>query len=182
MASFSKKDQRSIEFVWSWYTDQKEALLDFRTKIFSLFVTSQSGIKDKFIGLTPDEFNSYFQESRKELEHLVCFDLISSAEAVLRSDYHKKVQVKRRNCDLTEKFREIHRDKEDRASLEHDIIQVWKEVLITEKSKFSKFTGLLKYRDWLAHGRHWTPNIGQDYTPDIAYEIADEIFQVVDKN
>ncbi|MCD4697666.1 MAG: hypothetical protein K8S16_15690 [Bacteroidales bacterium] len=180
MAGFSKKDQRSLEFVWSWYSDQTEALIDFRAKIFNLFSTSQSGIKEKFIGLTSDEFNSYFQKSKKELEHLVCFDLISSTEAILHSDYHKKVQVKRKNCNLTEKFRVIEKEKKERVSVEDDIIQVWKDVLITKKSKFSRFIGLLKYRHWLAHGRHWTPNIGQDYSPDIAYEIADVIEDLKD--
>jgi len=91
--SLSGKEQ-SIEFIWSWYEDQKEALLDFRTKVFATVIISSSSANSKFIGLTTDELNDYFQDSEEELEHLVCFDLISATEAVLRSDFYTKVITK----------------------------------------------------------------------------------------
>jgi len=93
--SLSGKEQ-SIEFIWSWYEDQKEALFDFRAKIFSAVIVSSGSVNSKFIGLTTDELNDYFKDSDEELEHLVCFDLISATEAVLRSDFYTKVYNKTR--------------------------------------------------------------------------------------
>lgn len=180
MASFSKEDQRSIEFIWSWYEDQKAGLFDYRNKIFRLFVFAPTILDAKFIGLTTDEFNLYFDESERELEHLVCFDLISATEAKLKNDFYNRIKKKKRNCDITDRFREIHKEKGDKVSLEQDIISVWKEELILEKAKFSNYIGLLNYRHWLAHGRYWTPNIGQDYDPLISYNISDKIFKILD--
>ncbi len=54
--SLSDKEQ-SIQFIWSWYEDQKEGLLDFRTKIFGAIINASKVINSKFFGLTTDELN-----------------------------------------------------------------------------------------------------------------------------
>ncbi len=91
------------------------------------------------------------------MEHLVCFGLISATEALLRSDFYKKVYNKEKS-ELAKIFRDIYKEKENRVSLESDIIENWK--ICTGKSDFSKFLISLKYRHWLAHGRYWTPKYG----------------------
>ncbi len=187
MANFSKNDQRPIDFVWDWYENQKQALFDYRKKLFDLFSNQSDDLNEKFWGLTTNEFNSYFEKNKEELEHLVCFDLITSVEAMLKTDFNNRIKKKRKNCLVTEKFRKINRakkknkNKKINLSLEQDIISVWKEAL-TDNEPFSKFLGLLNYRHWLAHGRYWTPNIGQNYDPEITYDISEKIFQIVNKN
>lgn len=178
--SLSGKEQ-SIEFIWSWYEDQKEALFDFRTKIFTAIITSSSSFNAKFIGMTTDELNAYFENSVEELEHLVCFDLISATEAVLRSDFYAKVYNKDKS-DIGRLFRDLEKDKGGKISLESDIIDNWKEILATRKTDFSDFLGLINYRHWLAHGRYWTPKLGKQYTPSITYNIAERIFDIVNEN
>jgi hypothetical protein len=172
--------EQPIEFIWSWYDDQKEALLDFRTKIFATVTTSSIGVSSKFIGLTTDELNAYFESSEEELEHLVCFDLISATEAVLRSDFFTKVYNKDKS-DIGRIFRDIEKQKGKKVSLEDDIIENWKETVTARKTDFSNFLGLLNYRHWLAHGRYWTPKLGQQYAPAITYDISENIFDIVNK-
>ena len=178
--SLSEKEQ-SIDYIWSWYEDQKEALLDYRTKIFKTLISSSSSVHNKFFGLTTDELNDYFRESEKELEHLICFDLISATEAVLRSDFYKKVFNKDKS-DLGRIFRNIDKVNADNISLENDIINNWKKIVEVRKNDFSDFLGLLNYRNWLAHGRYWTPKLGQHYTPSITYNIVENIFNIIDNN
>lgn len=178
--SLSRKEQ-SIEFIWSWYEDQKEALFDFRAKIFTAIIVSSNSVNSKFIGLNTDELNDYFKDSEEELEHLVCFDLISATEAVLRSDFYTKIYNKDKS-DIGRTFRRLEKDKGNKISLESDIIDNWKEIVAIRKTDFSNFLGLLNYRHWLAHGRYWTPKLGQEYTPSITYNIAESIFDVVSEN
>lgn len=178
--SLSGKEQ-SIAFIWSWYEDQREALFDFRTKIFTSVIVSSSAVHSKFIGLTIDELNDYFKNSEEELEHLVCFDLISATEAVLRSDFYARV-YNRDKSELGRTFRGLERDKGNKISLEYDIIDNWKEIVYARKTDFSNFLGLIGYRHWLAHGRYWTPKLGQQYTPSVTYNIAESIFDIVNEN
>ena len=171
----------SIEFIWGWYADQKEALFDFRSKIFNAIIQSSTSVNSKFIGLTTDELNDYFNDSEEELEHLVCFDLISATEAVLRSDFYTKV-YNRDKSNIGRKFRDLEKTKGNKISLEVDIIDNWKEIVASRITDFSDFLGLINYRHWLAHGRYWTPKLGQQYTPFITYNIAKNIFDIVNVN
>ena len=173
------QEEKSIESIWSWYEDQKEALRDFKNKIISSFKSLNPVIYDKFLTFTLNELNDYFNKSDEELEHLVCFDLISATEALLRLDFHKKVHNKDKS-ELGRIFRQIYKEKGDKFSLEKDIIEKWKVSIPNEKSKFSNFLGLLKYRHWLAHGRYWPPKFGRKFTPDVTYGIVDNILDIID--
>ncbi len=170
--------EKSIEAIWDWYENQKKALFDFREKIFSAIINSSNSVDSKFVYFTADELNNYFQNSEKELEHLVCFDLISATEGILRSDFHKRVYNKDKS-DIGKIFREIEKNKNNKISLEADIIDNWKEIVTERKNDFSNFLRVLNYRNWLAHGRYWTPKLGQAYTPLDVYKIAEKISEVV---
>jgi len=170
----------SIEFVWSWYEDQKEALFDFRSKVFSAISLSSILPNEKFIGMTTDELNAYFEESENELEHLVCFDLISATESLLRSDFYARVYNKDKSG-LGRTFREIEKGFGNKISLEEHIINSWKEIVVARKSDFSDFLALLRYRHWLAHGRYWIPKLGREhYSPSVTYNIVERVFNIVD--
>lgn len=131
--------------------------------------------------MTTDELNDYFRDSEEELEHLICFDLISATEAVLRLDFYTKVYNKDKS-NIGRTFRTLEKKKGNKISLEDDIIANWKEIVVARKNDFSNFLGLINYRHWLAHGRYWKPKIGQQYTPSIAYNIAENIFDIVNEN
>ena len=181
MAKISLSGQeKSIEFIFSWYEDQIEALNDFKNKVITavLYTNPSSKVKEKFIALTFDEINAYFDDSKNELEHLVCLNIISATEAFLRVDYNKRIK-ERDKSPVGRDFRLLNRKKGNKISLEDDIIETWKN---NEGDKsFSDFLGLLKYRHWLAHGRYWKPKLGRRYSFDIAYEISETIFDVISK-
>jgi hypothetical protein len=167
--------EKSIETIWSWYEDQKEALRDFRNKIIIAFVTPNPNINQKFLTLTIEELNIYFEESFEELEHYVAFDLIAATEGNLRADFYTRVYEKDKS-DLGRCFRGIYKIKENRVSLEEDIIKNWKIHEPTSKSDMSDLLGMLHYRHWLAHGRYWSLNKqGRRYSADESYTTSEKI-------
>jgi hypothetical protein len=170
--------EKSIEDIWNWYEDQKEALRDFKNKIITSLLGSPKTINDKFISLTFDELNDYFDNSFEELEHLVALDLISATEGILRADFFTKVFEKDKS-NLGRAFRDIYKQKGKKVSLEEDIIENWKNHVVHSKSDFSSLIGLLHYRHWLAHGRYWTLKRGRRHSVDETYGIAESIFNFV---
>ena len=121
-------EEKSLDEIMSWYDDQQQALLDFRNKIIYSFLSNTALLNDKFSDFSLDEIRDYFDQSKEELEHLVCFDLISATEAKLRVDYNKKATEKHRT-DIARAFRLIYNEKQANASLKNDIIECWKTIL-----------------------------------------------------
>jgi len=135
-------------------------------------------VQDKFFGLSIDDLDGYFLDSEKELDHLISFDIISSTEALLRIDFLKKVYNKDKS-DLAREFRLIYKQKANKISLEDDIIETWKRIETSKKKYLSDFLGLLNYRQWIAHGRYWTPKLGVQYNANASYDISEKIFELV---
>jgi len=175
--SLSRKE-KSIDSILNWYEDQVEALRDLKNKIVRAVIYSNAGVKvnPKFLELTIGEIDEYFENSEEELNHLVCFDLISATEALLRVDYYDKISKKDKSP-VGREFRVINKKKRNKVSLEDDIVTTWKTA--TGDTSFSNFLGLLKYRHWLAHGRYWQPKLGRQFSVDIAYEISENIYDVI---
>lgn len=44
---------------------------------------------------------------------------------------------------------------------------------------FSDFIGVLNYRNWLAHGKYWSPKLGQKYTPGDTYDIVERLIEKI---
>ncbi|MFD1256158.1 hypothetical protein ACFQ3S_05075 [Mucilaginibacter terrae] len=182
MAKVSLSDNvKSLDEIINWYDDQLTALQSFRYSIINAIVLNESLFlksREKFIDLSIDEINKYFNVSEIELEHLVCFDLISATEGIVRFDYFEKCYDKNKSL-VGRYFRDIHKIKGKKVSLEGDILNTWKNV--TSDLCFSDFIGLLNYRHWLAHGRYWNPKFGrrEPYTVDVVYEIVKSVCSIV---
>jgi hypothetical protein len=86
--NFSNQEKH-IDEIWSWYDDQKNAIRLYKNRILDS-IHNQTAVSDKFLNITLDELNDYFEESERELEYLVCFNIFSATEAVLRINYLKK--------------------------------------------------------------------------------------------
>ncbi|MEI9808643.1 MAG: hypothetical protein WDO16_12720 [Bacteroidota bacterium] len=174
------ESKKSIEDIWSWYEDQKEGLRYLKNSVITAILNSSAVVNPKFITLTSDEINDYFDYSEEELEHLVCFDLISATEGALRSDFYSKVFNKDKS-NLGRTFRQLHKEKGNKISLEADIIENWKDAYTASKIHFSNLLGLLKYRHWLAHGRYWDlTKKGRRFYVQETYDITEEIIDLIE--
>jgi len=172
-------DEKAIEGIWSWYDDQRQAIRVFRNDVLSLSSSGTLATHSKFVGYTQDELVQYFTTSQVALEDLVCFDLISATEGVLKTDYFTRVYNKDKSS-LGRKYRELHKVSLDKPRLELDIIESCKALLVAHRRAFSDYQGILHFRHWLAHGMFWTlAKRGRRYDPDHAYEIAEAVVEAL---
>jgi hypothetical protein len=166
----------SISYIWEWYQETEKALRAERKRILDALI-SHSSIEEVFIGMTREDVYDYFDEHNRELDFLVCFDIISAAEAYLRLDYLSRV-YKRLKDPVSREFRALYKEAGSRARLSEDILDAWLEEYPSCKSVIGQFRGVLHLRDWLAHGRYWVlKNIGQKYAPGNVFDIADQLFE-----
>jgi len=154
--SFSSASQ-TLEEISDYYKVMSEALRQYYN-----VADKDKLIPPQFIGLTLKELEKELNERLNELDKNVSLSLLSAIEASLRIDYLNRV-YQREKDDLSRVFREIHKKKANKASLEEDILSSWKKYHPECKSIFSDIMGALKYRHWLAHGRYWVPKLGRQY-------------------
>ena len=84
--------------------------------------------------------------------------LCASFEATLRTDYLVRAERRRLKDPASRKLRALFKKKGQRASLE-EILDVWKDVF-GSSAALAEFKQMVKYRDWLAHGRYWHQKSG----------------------
>jgi len=178
MANFSLSgEELSIESIKNWYDDHDQAIKDFKNKVVEAIVNSKPTVDlFKFKAFTVDDVDKYFSDSKQELENLVCFNLISATEAKLRVDYTIRVKEKDKSG-IGRIFRDFHKRKGKRISLEEHIIEVWKKE--TGEKIFGDFLGILNFRHWLAHGRYWNAKLGRKYTIENTYGISKAVFDII---
>jgi hypothetical protein len=114
----------------------------------------------KFVGYSIEDVRQELDERLCELDRSAALGVLSALEASFRTDFLWRC-YERRKDDLSRRFRELHKLKENRAALEDDILEAWKQHVPTEKALISEIIGAFKYRHWLAHGRYWIPKLGK---------------------
>lgn len=179
--SFSGKE-RTLNFIWDWFIDQKEAINDLSIKIKNSIISGNYDVRDFFLGKSIDEIESYFQELLVELEYLVSLDLIVAAEAILRKDFYKKIEKVKSvgpevSDSISKEYFRIFKIKGHKVSLKEDILEVRKRIFPSHQKAISDFKGAIGFRDWLAHGRYWKPNLGRNYTPFDVNKLCNKLFQ-----
>lgn len=175
MSKVTFSDQRvSISYIWEWYQETEKALRVERKRILDALI-SHSYIEGAFFGMTREDVDGYFEEHKRELDFLVCFDIISAVEGCLRLDYLSRV-YKRLKDPMSRKFRALYKQSGPRVRLSEDILDSWSGEYPSCKSVIGQFRGLLGLRDWLAHGRYWDPKLGRQYTPEGVFDVADQLF------
>ncbi len=175
----SSGEQLSLMTIWKWSEETEQALDIYQQEVTRLLVSGKS-ISKTFSGMTRKDINPYFFQHKKELEQLVSLNLMASAEASLRLDYLRRVlrgQIKKNKIDR--KFQELYNQKGNRASLRDDILEMWKIVHPECINPVSDFRGALNIRDWLAHGRYWTPNFGKKYGAALVFNISKNLFDTI---
>jgi hypothetical protein len=157
-----------------WHLEMRAAIDDRELKILDL-IAQHLPIPNAVLGMTKEEMASYFEDARSELDVAASLLALAEAEAVLRVDYLSRVQHKAKDP-VSRAYREIYKDKEARARLDEDLLATWVDHHADCKSAVSEFRAALNLRNWLAHGRYWTPKLGRAYAPKDVFEIANRLF------
>ncbi|CAD0218047.1 hypothetical protein [Planktothrix agardhii] len=157
----------SLSDINDYYVDNQRAL-----KVY--FSSHSFNFDSRFANYTINEIETELQARLDELDKLVSFSILSALEASFRIDYLRRCDQKKKDS-LSRKMREIYQMKGSRASLEDDILRLWKEDFPEYKRLISEVITAFKYRHWLAHGRYWESKLGRIYDYYSLYDLADAV-------
>lgn len=167
--SFSKLNL-NLQEIAEHHSDLADALRDYYG-----FSGAGLAFNKKFIGYTRQELVEEFKKRIEELEKTSSLSLLSSLEASLIIDYLSRCYGKKKDP-LSRDLRVLHKSKAQRASLEQDILTIWKKHHLDFHPLISELIGAFKYRHWLAHGRYWKPKLGRKYDYQYTYSLAIQLY------
>lgn len=110
---------------------------------------------------TENEIREELNKTVNEFDKEISLTLLAAIEAMFKVDFIIRCRIRDKSI-VTRKFRELYKVKFDKVSLEEDIIEVWKKYTTELNIAFSELKSLIKYRNWLAHGRYWTLKAGRN--------------------
>lgn len=127
----------------------------------------------RFAAYLPREVEGELAQRLHEADLQSSLAALAEVEALLRRDYQWRCRAKRAD-NVSIAFRKIHKKRGTRARLDDDIMQTWYDnVVPADRVIISKLRGMLGFRHWLAHGRHW--NQGAIHRFQDVYLIADAV-------
>jgi len=144
----------------------------------SVYAYYRTTMQPEFVGYTLRELENELKNRMDEHDRTSCLSLLSAIEALLRMDYLQRCYEKEKD-DISRKMRALHKQKGYRASLEDDILELWKQESASRET-FSQAIAAFKYRHWLAHGRYWVPKLGREFDFDYLYALACELERLIE--
>ena len=156
-----------LEEIANYYNDSESSLRLY-------FSDKNPNFETIFATNTRDEVNIKLTNRIEELNRSTSLSLLAVIEAMFMMDCKKRDNTNQ-NDDLSIALIPLVRNK-SYILLNDNILDIWR----VHKPQFSQLIGnlkgALKYRHWLAHGRHFTPNMGRpDYDYATIYKLAEDI-------
>ena len=84
-------EQQNLDEILIWHRRIVAALLNHHASIQQA-VVSGTIADQSFIGMTSGDVDALFDAQRRELDRLTVLNLVASAEASLKVDYHRRVR------------------------------------------------------------------------------------------
>jgi hypothetical protein len=110
-----------------------------------------------FYGITSAQLLDVLKEMGQEVELESSLALMASFEARLRVDYLTRGRRGLGGVAPSDAFiRRLWSKFEERLPLE-ELLDAWRDATQAEPDLVGRFKQLMRFRDWLAHGRYWPP-------------------------
>lgn len=174
--------QVSIEDVWDHYELTRDSLVRRKESIRQNLLAGRGSTEPRFLGMHLEEIDEFFDDQLNEIDHRTCLFLVAAAEASLVVDFLHRVKTRKKDK-ISKDFKDIFKKEceknEKKVRLDKHILDVWRDRDGKTKSLIGDFRGALNYRHWLAHGRHWTPKLGQNYDPLGTAKIVIQLFKKI---
>jgi hypothetical protein len=165
--------------VWEWHEFQRSLIGEEKGRVLGALARGESPVESRYFGKTRDELDAEFAFQIAELNLLSMFGMLACTEATLRIDF--SLRVKNREKDRVSRcFRNAYKERGRKIRLQEDILDAWREYGEAGiKQAVGEFKGVLKLRDWLAHGRYWKAKLGRAAGYDVAdvFVICNELLQ-----
>jgi hypothetical protein len=175
--SFESHNDPDINAVLAWFEFQIALIGESRASVLRSANLANNLLEPlrpheaQFLGLTRREVEEFFDAQRGRLELLTMFELLATAEAILRIEFNARV-TERKKDRLSRRFRELQKTRGERIRLDEDILATMRAEGGVPANVIADFRGALKLRHWLAHGKHWHPKLGRHYGPSDVFDIA----------
>ena len=153
-----------------WRTDVVTGLGLYEVQVLTAATSGPPGLA-RFFGMTAHQITSYFDARKDETDNHASFALLASTEAILRTDYARRVRARGKDA-VSRAFRTINKEQREKVSLDAHILQTWVDHHPACSAYVAAFRGTLKLRNWLAHGGYWRPKLGRSYSFDDVYDIV----------
>lgn len=174
MPRFEAERLQDLDEVFRWYELQLLLLNAVDRQLPQLL--SGEFIPEIYRDESLDELRNRFASARKHLRYAAMLHLLTTAEALLRLDFERLSKRKRKPA-IFRRFRKIRRERGEKIRVEEDILDTWIDVYPETGQSIREFKGVVPLRDWLAHGRYWSPKIGRhEYEVEDVFDIASEMF------
>jgi hypothetical protein len=165
MPRFEAERLQDLDEAFRWYELQLVLLNEEDRRLPHL--VSIGLIPNRYRDKSLDETRQEFASARKHLRYVAMLHLLTTTEALLRLAF-KDLARRRNKPEISRRFRKIKRERGEKIRLEEDILNTWIDVYKETAQSVREFKGVLPLRDWLAHGRYWSPKIGRP-----AYDVRD---------
>ena len=127
---------------------------------------------------SPAEVRAQREATLLETSAAFAMSLLAAIEAAFRVDYRKRILRRRRDA-LSREFRSLYQLKQERVSFTDDILEAWKAQSNVSNPLIGDIRSAFRYRNWLAHGRYWRPNLGRSYDFETVYNLACKIEETI---
>ena len=162
----------SLEGIARHHRDLQEALRLY-------YRPGHDGFESRFLGYSAADIARDLAACLGEVDVASSFSVIAMLEAAFRIDYLQRNYQKRRDP-ISRDFRKLHKGRGSKASLEDEILDVWR-AHTRQRRLIGDLRGALNFRHWVAHGRYWQPKLGRAYdfaTIHVLAEAALAAFQL----
>ncbi len=104
--------------------------------------------------------------------------ILTWIEAAFHLDFRYRCRTRLKD-NLSRAFRAMYKRKPDYVSLEKDIFAAWSSNVSGPYLLVGELRSAFRFRNWLAHGRYWTPKLGRIYNFESLYLLADAVFSTL---
>jgi hypothetical protein len=101
--------------------------------------------------------------------------ILTWIEAAFQLDYQYRCRKKLKD-ELSRTFRASFKPEQSYVSLEKVIFDAWSTHTSGANSLIGELRSAFRFRNWLAHGRYWTPRLGRNYDFEYLYLLADAVY------
>lgn len=148
-------DALELDEISAYHRDAEKSLRLY-------FAKTSSDYELKFFGMTDKEVGELLSKRILETEIRSSLALLTSLEALFRVDFTLRCRTRSKD-DLSRHFRSVERATGPRVRLEEDILEGWKVHFPEKAGLIGEIRSSFNYRNWIAHGRYWTPKLGRKY-------------------
>lgn len=145
---------------------------DVEASLKLYFSQSSPSFFTRFVGEQQSEIGKTLQARLAELDLTSTLTVLGAVEAAFRIDYLQRCEGHKRKDAISRAFRAVYKKKGVRASLEDEILEIWKIHEAGTAPLVAALRGAFKFRHWLAHGRYWEPKLGRKYDYFTVYSLA----------